>query len=116
VIENLNEVQHEHMDQLREGQEDMQEHAREMQQRATEMQYRERELSTMDRKMQRFEEELKTQLVKDGYLGKNENIETLNWGDNGDIRINGKKIKEADQKKYNDLHERYFKGDYKYRE
>lgn len=54
-----------------------------------------------------FEEELKSELINDGYLEKEEALENMHWH-NGSIEINGKKIKPADEKKYNDLHKKYF--------
>lgn len=60
--------------------------------------------------MHQFESVLKDQLVKDGYIDKDEKINSLQWSDtNGDvtIEINGKKIKDADEKKYVELYKRH---------
>ena len=47
----------------------------------------------------RFEKALREQLIDDGYLAGDEAIQSLEW--NGNVfKINGKKIKEADAKKY----------------
>ncbi len=54
-----------------------------------------------------FEEDLKSELLKDGYLDQGEALENMHWH-NGSIEINGKKIKPQDEKKYNDLHKKYF--------
>ena len=56
-----------------------------------------------------FEEKMKEQLIKDGYLGKDEQLETMYW-QNGKIEINGKKIKPEDEKKYNEIHDKRFEG------
>jgi bla regulator protein blaR1 len=61
--------------------------------------------------MKQFEEDLKTQLVKDGYLDKNDKIENIHWDSNGEIEVNGKMIKDTDRAKYNSLHDKYFKND-----
>ena len=54
-----------------------------------------------------WEEKMKEQLIKDGYLGKDEKLESMYWH-NGKLEINGKKIKPEDQKKYNEIHDKYF--------
>ena len=56
-----------------------------------------------------FEEKMKEELIKDGYLGKDEKLETMHW-QNGKIEINGKKIKPEDEKKYNEIHDKRFEG------
>jgi hypothetical protein len=61
--------------------------------------------------IKQFEEELKTQLVKDGYLDKSDNISNIHWDSDGEIEVNGKTIKDADRAKYNSLHNKYFKKD-----
>jgi len=50
---------------------------------------------------------MKEQLIKDGYLGKDEKLESMYWH-NGKLEINGKKIKPEDQKKYDEIHDKYF--------
>ena len=56
-----------------------------------------------------FEEKMKEQLIKDGYLGKDEKLETIHWQD-GKLEINGKKIKPEDEKKYNEIYKKRFEG------
>lgn len=59
-----------------------------------------------------FEREFEQQLRKDGYLGKNEKIETLRWDEDKDhlaITVNGKEIKEKDKKKYKALHDDFLR-------
>lgn len=56
-----------------------------------------------------FEEKMKDELIKDGYLGKDEKLESIHWH-NGKIEINGKKIKPEDEKKYNEIYEKRFEG------
>jgi hypothetical protein len=73
------------------------------------MKEQEGHLKSLERKMKSFEKELTEQLVKDGYLGKGDKINSINWEKDGSIKVNGKKIKDADQQKYNDLHKKYFK-------
>ena len=67
-------------------------------------------LKFMQRNMKAFEKELTEQLVKDGYLGKDEKVNSINWNDDGGaITINGKKIKDSHKEKYRDLHKKFFK-------
>jgi len=73
------------------------------------MKEQEGHMKSLERKMKSFEKELTEQLVKDGYLGKDDKINSINWEKDGSIKVNGKKIKDADQQKYKDLHNRYFK-------
>ena len=54
-----------------------------------------------------YEHELRDELVKDGYLSESETIESLQWDDTL-FKVNGKKIKESDLKKYQKLHDKYF--------
>jgi hypothetical protein len=89
------EVTHAQMEQLK----------REQEMRHLEM---EKDMKVMEEKMKTFEKNLKEELVKDGYLGKNEKLETLNWTDDDVLTVNGKKIKEADQKKYREINEKFF--------
>ncbi len=67
-------------------------------------------MKSMESKMKAFEEELKVELVKDGYLAKDEPIKSMNWNDDGTIEVNGKKIKDLDKNKYQELHKKYFRG------
>jgi predicted phage-related endonuclease len=73
------------------------------------MKEQEGHMKSLERKMKSFEKELSEQLVKDGYLGNGDKINSINWEKDGSIRINGRKIKETHQQKYTDLHNKYFK-------
>ncbi len=76
---------------------------------AFKMKEQESHMKSLERKMKSFEKELTEQLTKDGYLGKDDRINSIDWEKDGSIKINGKKIKETDQQKYKDLHHKYFK-------
>jgi beta-lactamase regulating signal transducer with metallopeptidase domain len=69
----------------------------------------EKEMNALREKSHRFEEALKNELIKDGYLRGDDKLETIHWR-NGKIEFNGKPIKPSDEKKYNELHEKYFSG------
>jgi beta-lactamase regulating signal transducer with metallopeptidase domain len=78
-----------------------------------------RNMKAMEENMKKFEAELKEQLVRDGYLEKNEKITNMSWSEDGPIEINGKEIKKSDEKKYKELHKKYFKdshGNFRYEE
>jgi bla regulator protein BlaR1 len=66
-------------------------------------------LKVMEENMKQFEKELTQQLIRDGYLKKGETMDGVNFNftDEG-IRINGQKIKSADEPKYKELHKKYF--------
>lgn len=53
-----------------------------------------------------YEKALHDQLVIDGYLSEKEMIKSMEWSDST-FKVNGKKIKEGDRKKYQDLHDQY---------
>ncbi|AYB31354.1 M56 family metallopeptidase [Chryseolinea soli] len=72
----------------------------------------EEKMKVMEQKMKAFQDDLQQQLVSDGYLSKGEEIHSMNWTDDGDITINGTKIKSSDVQKYRDLHNKYFKEDH----
>ncbi len=55
-----------------------------------------------------FATTIKEMAIKDGYLKKDEKVESLRWQDD-EIEINGKKVKEKDRQKYHELHDKYFK-------
>jgi hypothetical protein len=55
-----------------------------------------------------FDAELTEQLIKDGYIDKDEEVNTINWGES-ELTVNGKKIKEADQPRYQEIRKKYFK-------
>jgi hypothetical protein len=92
--------------------------ARDMDAQGLQFKEMESEMKGMEERMSRFETELKKELIRDGYIGKDEKISRMQWDDNGDIEINGKKIKENDHQKYNEIHRKYFKssGNFSYSE
>lgn len=70
----------------------------------------------MDRQFQdfgqrtlRYQDVLRDELVKDGYLAEGETIESLEWN-NDKFKVNGKSIKKSDLEKYNKLNEQYLGG------
>lgn len=69
----------------------------------------EHDMKRMEADMHAFEDELAEALRKDGYLGKDERLETINWSDEG-LNVNGKSIKKSDLKKYSELRKKYLKG------
>jgi bla regulator protein blaR1 len=69
----------------------------------------ERGLKEMEANVEALKKELTPELIKDGYIGKNDPIEKICRFDNGDLEINGKKIKESDKKKYRELYEKYLR-------
>jgi bla regulator protein blaR1 len=69
----------------------------------------ERDMRELEENMKAFEKELKEQLLKDGYISKDEQIKHMEWSDDGDLKVNDKKIKSSDRKKYSELHRKYFK-------
>lgn len=54
-----------------------------------------------------FNKIMKEELIKDGYLDRNEKLENIHYH-NGVLKINGKAIKAEDQEKYNGIREKYF--------
>jgi bla regulator protein blaR1 len=70
----------------------------------------EEQMKAMEADMRSYERELNEMLVKDGYLGKNEKLETIHWREDSGLEINGKTIREADRKKYDELRRKYFKN------
>ncbi len=75
-------------------------------------------LKTMNANMKQFEKEIRELLLKDGYISKDEKVESLRWDDEGNMKVNDKAIKKSDQKKYRALHNKYFKdgGKFEYSE
>lgn len=69
----------------------------------------------MEEKMKKLEKELKVELVKDGYIDKDEKISTINWDGDGNLTVNGKKIKESDGKKYRKLYSKHFEKDWSFK-
>ena len=55
--------------------------------------------------VRKFEEELRHELIKDGYLSQQDAIESIEWDDSS-LKVNGKEIKEGDRAKYQELYER----------
>ena len=64
----------------------------------------------LEENMESFNQELAEQLIKDGYLKAGEKVKNISWDDDGEIEINGKKIKDADRDKYDRIHDRHFKS------
>lgn len=104
---------------LAQHQEELSRHAAEMKSRGKEMEIlakehharaKEMEASAkaMEANMKKFERELFDELVQDGYLKKDEKIQNIHWH-NGSMEVNEVKIKDEHKKKYNDLHNKYFK-------
>ena len=54
-----------------------------------------------------FLQALQKQLIEDGYLKENEKVNSIEWND-GVLKVNGKAIKDADEKKNKELEEQYF--------
>jgi|GEM_PF-3392153 len=73
-------------------------HAREMEKHAR----------AMEEKAEAFNKEVTEQLIKDGYLKKGEKVKSLSVDEDGTVKVNGKTVSESDQKKYHDLHKKYF--------
>lgn len=69
----------------------------------------ESKMKRMEENIHSFETTLKEELIEDGYISKDEQIRNISWDDKGDIVVNGRKIRENDRKKYNDLHRKYLK-------
>lgn len=69
----------------------------------------EERMKAFEEKNKRFDAELRAELIADGYLQPDERIENMHWH-NGKVEINGKKIKPEHEKKYNELHYKYFQG------
>jgi hypothetical protein len=115
AVKEAQQAQEEMIEHQRELQEDMEKHEHEMDVQSEHLKMREQELREMETEMKKFQEELKELLVTDGYIQKQDKIKSINWDDDGEIEVNGKKIKDADRQKYNDLHKKYFKkGHYQY--
>jgi bla regulator protein blaR1 len=85
-----------------------QEHHEMLKQHEKELQRHQEDLKVRTERMKKFETELKEELIKDGYLGKDESISNMHWKDNEKIEINGKEIKKEHQQKYHELHRKYF--------
>lgn len=75
------------------------------------MQRLELKMKAQEENMQKFEAELSKELVKDGYIKKDEKLKNINWSKDGAIRINGKEIKNSDKDKYQKLYKKYMNDD-----
>jgi hypothetical protein len=64
--------------------------------------------------MKRFERSLRVMLIEDGYINSTDEIKSFKREQNGAMEVNGKKIKESDQEKYNTLHQKHFKPGFHY--
>jgi beta-lactamase regulating signal transducer with metallopeptidase domain len=67
----------------------------------------ERNLENYNKEFSSYEQVLRDELIKDGYLSKKETIESLQWDDTM-FKVNGRKIKDSDLKKYQEIHDKYF--------
>jgi bla regulator protein BlaR1 len=112
--ENLLAQQQEFQQNIQQNQREIIEQQLELQ--AQQMKEMEVDMKALERKTQFFEKELKEELVKDGYLKKDDKINTINLREDGPMEINGVSVKEVHREKYNQLHNKYFKqrGNYRY--
>jgi len=106
AMERARQVQEVHAKDMARWEKEHHEHFKKMEEK---MKLAEEQMKKVEENMKRFEKELKEELVRDGYIKKEEKIKNLEWNDSGDIEVNGKKIKESDKAKYNDLHRKFFK-------
>jgi bla regulator protein blaR1 len=58
---------------------------------------------------EQFQRALKKELIKDGYLGKNEDIKNLEFTDDN-VTVNGKAINDKDKPKYEEFRRNFFSG------
>lgn len=65
-----------------------------------------RQFEDFGQRTSRYQDVLRDELTKDGYLGKDEPIESLEWN-NDNFKVNGKSIKKSDLEKYNKINEEY---------
>lgn len=65
----------------------------------------EKNLRLQETKLRKFEEILREELIQDGYLSRDEAIETMEWNDDS-FKVNGKEIKESDKAKYEQLRDK----------
>ncbi len=66
----------------------------------------EKQFQDFGQRTSRYQDVLREELVKDGYLAEGEAIESLEWN-NDKFKVNGKSIRKADLNKYNKLNEQY---------
>ncbi len=77
-----------------------------------EMKKLEAEMKKMEENMKQFEKALREQLIKDGYLKKDEKDKRHRTGNRmATSRSMTSRSKQADLPKYRALHDKYFKGD-----
>jgi hypothetical protein len=67
------------------------------------MQKFELEMKEFEKQFEVFNEKLRVELVRDGYLEKDEKLDNIRIKDNDLIEINGKQIKQSDLKKYQEF-------------
>jgi bla regulator protein blaR1 len=63
----------------------------------------------MEENIAKFDQALKAELIKDGYIKADETVDSIKWQSDGDIVINGKKIKDKDKARYHAIHDKFFK-------
>lgn len=63
------------------------------------------QMQTVMKKHRALQEALRAELIKDGYLEKDEPLHSLRWS-NDDMEVNGKKVKAKDARKYKKLNEK----------
>ncbi|HEX7014637.1 MAG TPA: M56 family metallopeptidase [Cyclobacteriaceae bacterium] len=64
-----------------------------------------RQMQAVVKKQKALQGALREELIKDGYLDKNEPLHSLRWS-NDDLQVNGKKVKPKDARKYKKLQEK----------
>jgi bla regulator protein blaR1 len=106
------ELTREHMDEWHENhQKQLEQIAHKQMLHADHLKVLERDLKQIEDNLRAMEKELQQELVKDGYIDKADKVKTLKWDDNGNLEVNGNKIKESDQKKYKALRDKYFRNE-----
>jgi bla regulator protein blaR1 len=111
ALEEIDMINDLHLDGL---EKQMEEHAAQLEFHARDLEAAQMELQEMESRMEAFEREIMKELIKDGYLKEGEELKSINWDDRDSIEINGKKIKEVDEKKYHQIHRKYFKGNFRW--
>jgi hypothetical protein len=97
-----------HEENMREHEKHMDTFSKEMRKHEMKAEKLHSNMRVFEEKMKKFELELKEELVRDGYLKSDDKIQQMQWDEDGNIEINGEKIKESDSKKYKKLHQKYF--------
>jgi len=93
-----------HGQQMKELEEKMKEWEEENSER---LQKIEKQAEEIEANVHAFEQALQKQLVSDGYLKRDEEVNSMHWN-NDDIEINGRHIKDEHKAKYKALHDKYF--------